>query len=117
MQDDSPKNAKFPFGIFLSVFIFVAALVFAISVIRTSLLTKSYAGTARIKVEYKSADDKQTRFVNRPLNSSLAKTEAEVINSETVMRKAIYDLELNIAWGKKYFNGETLKNLGDIGDS
>ncbi len=109
MKDNLVVRARFPIGIFFWVFVFVFTLVFGISVVTTSLAPKSYASAARVEVKYKSAEGKQTRSEKRYYDPSLAKTESEVINSEAVLRRVVADLNLNVVWGKKYFNGETLK--------
>jgi capsular polysaccharide biosynthesis protein len=110
MKDNSPVVVRFPFGIFFWVFVFVFTLVFGISVVTTALEPKSYAAAARVEVKHKSSDDgAKTRSKNHFYDSNLAKTESEIVMSEVVMRKLIGGLDLNVAWGKKYFAGETLK--------
>ncbi|MGO8836094.1 MAG: YveK family protein [Limisphaerales bacterium] len=96
-------------SIFFTVFIFVFTLACGASIIITAISTKSYESTARIKVDYKGAEGKQTRVGEETYDPVLAKTEAEVIKSERIMRKVVGELNLNVVWGKKYSNGETLK--------
>jgi capsular polysaccharide biosynthesis protein len=109
MKVNPAANVRFPIGIFFWVFVFVSTLVFGISVVATSLGPKAYASAARVEVKYKPAEGKQTRSEKRFFDPSLAKTESEVINSEVVMTKAIGNLNLNVVWGKKYYNDETRK--------
>lgn len=109
MKDNPDASTRIPIGIFFWVFIFVFTLVFGISVVCTSIAPKSYVGGTRIEVKYKFTDGKQSRSEKEYYDIALAKTESGVINSEVVLRKAIHDLDLNNAWGKKYFHGETLK--------
>ncbi len=109
MKDNTATSTQFPVGVFFWVFVFVFTFVFGISVVCTSIAPKSYASGTRIEVKYKFADGKQSRAEKKFYDLALAKTESAVINSEVVLRKAIGDLDLNNAWGKKYFHGETLK--------
>lgn len=83
-------------------------LVCGASIIITYSIPKAYASTARIKVEYKEADSNQASEEKENYDPVLAETEAEVINSELILGKVIDELNLNVAWGKKYFNNETL---------
>ena len=91
------------------VFIFVFTLVVGASIIITSLSPKAYLGKARIKLEYKEANGKSTRAERRTYDPILAGTETRIINSEAILNQVIGELNLNAAWGKKYFSDETLK--------
>ena len=93
-----------PVSTFALVFIVVFLLVFATSVAVTYILPESYASTARIKVE---PDNVTT---GQPFSDPyFVQTTFEIIQSELVLKPVIDKLDLNSAWGKKYFNGETLK--------
>jgi capsular polysaccharide biosynthesis protein len=109
MKENPTAVARIPFGTFFTVFIFVFTLVLLMTIITTSLEPKTYMSAARVEVQYKSADSGQFRTEKRIYDSTLAKTESEVINSEVIMRKVIGDLNLNEVWGKAYNNDETLK--------
>jgi uncharacterized protein involved in exopolysaccharide biosynthesis len=83
------------------VFVTVFLIVMIISTAITFILPESYASTARVKVDYAGMfDDK---------NGNYLKTEFEIIQSQTVLNKVIEKLNLNVVWGRKYFNGETLR--------
>ena len=101
-------SPKVPFGIFFVVFLLVFTLVAAAGMVITSILPKAYLGTARLRLEYK--DGQSARSERRAYDPVLAKTEAGMINSELILKRVISGLNLNETWGKKYFNGETLKS-------
>jgi capsular polysaccharide biosynthesis protein len=111
------KNAapQSPIGplisLFFITFLFVFMLVCGATVFITFNLPKVYASTARIKVSHKEADSAPAGREKVVYDPVLAKTEAEVINSELIMRKVIDELNLNVTWGKKYLNNETLTSL------
>lgn len=96
-------------SLFSITFLFVFMLVCGASIIITFAIPRAYASTARIKVEYKEADSKPASEEKENYDPVLAKTEAEVINSGLILGKAIDELNLNVTWGKKYFNNETLR--------
>jgi uncharacterized protein involved in exopolysaccharide biosynthesis len=109
MKNNPDGSARFPIGIFSWVFVFVFTLVFGISVVATSIAPKSFASTARVEVSYGPADGRPPRSEQKSYDATLARTESAVVNSEAVLRKVVGELNLNEVWGKKYFNGETLK--------
>jgi capsular polysaccharide biosynthesis protein len=98
-------------SLFFITFLFVFMLVCGASIIITSTIPKAYASTARLKVEYKETDSRQANAEKETYDPVLAKTEAEVINSELIMKKVIDELNLNVTWGEKYFNHKTLTTL------
>ena len=81
----------------------IFSIVFLITMIATTAITyilpESYASTARIKVELPATVD----------GFSALRSEVEIIQSQVVLEKVIRALNLNVLWGKKYFNGENLK--------
>jgi uncharacterized protein involved in exopolysaccharide biosynthesis len=99
-----------PISTFIKVFVTVFLLVFITSVVITYLLPESYASTARIRVE---PDAPTASGQNGQLTSYdpyFVQTTFEMIRSPIVLDPVISRLKLNEAWGKKYFNGQTLKN-------
>lgn len=87
--------------VFVTVFLITMIIATAI----TFILPESYASTARIKVE-KEAIAGTNGMAYDPY---FIQTEFEVIQSQVVLEPVIAKLNLNVEWGKKYFNGETLK--------
>jgi capsular polysaccharide biosynthesis protein len=91
-----------PLSTFFTVFVIVFLLVLMASITITFILPESYASTARIMVESDAA----------PVigyDPYFLQTTFEIIQSQFVLDPAINRLNLNVEWGKKYFNGETLK--------
>lgn len=105
---DSPPQIK-PRTLFFLVFIILFTLVFAASMIRNGFKPKSYAGIVRVEVKPREMESKLTRPAKKTFSPLLEQTEISVIQSEVVLNKAIWNLNLNTVWGNKYFNGETLK--------
>jgi uncharacterized protein involved in exopolysaccharide biosynthesis len=90
-----------PRTIFLRIFMMVFLTSVIISVIITNILPETYASTAKIKVEN---DHFATEY-----DPYFMQTQFEIMESELVLDQVIDRLNLNVAWGKKYFAGETLK--------
>jgi len=90
----------------VQVFITVFLITVVISVAITFIMPESYASTCRIQVENESVASKS----NTAFDPYLVQTELEVIRSQVVLEPAIARLNLNVEWGKKYFNGEVLKS-------
>src|ERR1035437_5084618 len=98
---------------FLKVFVVVFLLILCASVTVTFLLPESYASTARIKVENEGGivsgmgnSPAATSFVYDPY---FIQTTFEIMQSQVVLSNVIATMNLNVEWGKKYNNGETLK--------
>ena len=96
--------------VFMVVFLITIILATAI----TFILPESYASTARIKVERAVFDTPPARGTNvvnvrTDYDPYFIQTEFEVIQSELVLSNVISRLNLNVEWGKKFFNGEILK--------
>ena len=95
-------------AIIITVFLITAIIATAV----TFILPESYSSTARIKVQKDGSD-----IPGMAGNSSAAmgfdpyfiQTTFEIMQSEIVLSNVIASLNLNTLWGKKYFNGETLK--------
>lgn len=96
-----------PAAAFFKVFIPVFLLVFLVSVVITFILPESYASTARLKIESEANGIAYDPY--------FLQTTFEIIQSEVVLKPVIEKLNLNVQWGKKYFNGETLKTSETTG--
>src|ERR1039457_6065095 len=95
--------------IILAVFL----LVVITATLVTFILPESYSSTTRIKIERDQSDI--SGFAERTGNIAsydpyFIQTEFELIQSEVILGKVIEDLDLNREWGKKFANGERLKN-------
>ena len=94
-QPDLPLRGAMALG--LTVFLIVMIVSTAI----TFILPEAYSSTARVRVG------------DAPPNVDpySLMTECEVIQSQVVLSNVVGKLNLNEYWGKKYFNGETLKTF------
>jgi capsular polysaccharide biosynthesis protein len=92
-------------AVFFTVFTLVFLPVLLVSVAVTYILPESYASTARIKVR----PDEAVEAGATAYDPYFLQTTCEIIKSQLVLGPAIKALDLNTTWGKKYFNGETLK--------
>jgi uncharacterized protein involved in exopolysaccharide biosynthesis len=84
----------------ISVFVSVVLITIIITTAVTFILPETFASTARIRLDPLATNRSSANFVQ---------TEVEIIQSQLVLGKAIEKLNLNVEWGKKYFNGEILK--------
>src|SRR5580692_3539493 len=116
----SPPEAKLHFldywrvirirkAIIITVFLITAIIATAV----TFILPESYSSTARIKVENDVTDipgmvGGQTAAY-AGYDPYFIQTTFEIMQSELVLSNVISELNLNVDWGKKYYNGETLK--------
>ena len=101
-----------PVSAFIKVFVLVFLMVFITSVAITYLLPESYASTARIRVQKDATDIQGLITPNASIlgyDPYFIQTTFEIMQSEMVLSNVIAKLDLNAEWGKKYFNGETLK--------
>ena len=89
---------------FISVFVTVFLITAIISTAVTFILPESYASTCKLKVE-----NDQPTTNNYSYDPYFIQTTFEIINSRLVLNDVVAKLNLNVEWGKKYFNGETLK--------
>ena len=94
----------------VSVFVTVFLITMIIATAITFILPESYASTCRIKVE---------QNLNQSTNATaydpyFIQTEFEIMQSQVVLEPVIAKLNLNVEWGKKYFNGGTLKTTETI---
>ena len=99
----APMGFRSPLSpVFITVFLITMFITTAV----TFILPESYASTARIKVE--PATESGTNGVSA-YDPYFIQTEFEILQSQIVLEPAIAKLNLNVEWGKKYFNGQTLK--------
>lgn len=95
-------------AIIITVFLITAIIATAV----TFILPESYASTCRIKVENDvndSAGGNAMTASMMPYDPYFIQTTFEIMQSQLVLSNVISALNLNVEWGKKYFNGETLK--------
>ena len=90
--------------VFLKVSMVVFLLVLGYSIAVAFLLPETYASTVRIKVEQEAEHNSGVAWDPQFLQNTF-----EIIQSQTVLKPVIDELNLNVMWGKKYFAGTTLK--------
>ena len=119
LKTPAPPEAKLHFldywrvirirkAIIITVFLITAIIATAV----TFILPESYASTCRIKVENDvndSAGGLSATASMMPYDPYFIQTTFEIMQSQLVLSNVISTLNLNTEWGKKYFNGETLK--------
>ncbi len=98
-------------AIIITVFLITAIIATAV----TFILPESYSSTCRIKVEGEGPGDISSMnsgpsAVMTPYDPFFIQTTFEIIQSQVVLSNVINQLNLNVEWGKKYNNGETLKS-------
>ena len=94
--ESSPgRRARPAYAVFVTVFLITTIIATAV----TFILPESYASTARVRAEVPATN----------AGSYFIQTEVEVIQSQVVLSNVVTKLNLNVMWGKKYFNGEALK--------
>ncbi len=101
------KRTPIPLGVFFSVFMIMFTVVFGWTAISTAIAPKTYAGYARIEIHKKSDAEMQEHV---PSDYTFIKTEMEFISSEVLLQKVVAGMNLNVVWGKKYFDSQTLKS-------
>ena len=107
METGPMKRTPISLGLFFSVFMLVFTVVFGWTAISTTLEPRAYASYARIEIHRKFDGQKQEQV---PSDYTFTETEAEFISSELLLQKVIVGMDLNEAWGRRYFDGETLKS-------
>jgi capsular polysaccharide biosynthesis protein len=88
--------------------VFLITLVIATAI--TFILPESYASTARVLVKPTATSSAQASTYD----PYFIQTTLEIIKSRVVLNPVIDTLNLNQAWGKKYFDGELLKSSETI---
>ncbi|MGD0251855.1 MAG: polysaccharide biosynthesis tyrosine autokinase [Verrucomicrobiota bacterium] len=100
-------------AIIITVFLITAI----IATVVTFILPESYASTVRIIVEPDISDISlgEERSVSQAVyDPYFLQTTYELIQSQAVLSNVVSTLSLNVEWGRKYFNGETLKTAEAI---
>jgi capsular exopolysaccharide synthesis family protein len=96
-------------AIIITVFLITAIIATAV----TFILPESYSATCRIEVEAGGADIQSLNGAPvasaLPYDAFFMQNTFEIMQSEVVLSNAVNELNLNEVWGKKYYNGETLK--------
>jgi len=120
LKTPAPPEAKLHFldywrvirirkAIIITVFLITAIIATAV----TFILPESYASTCKIKVE-NEVNDSPGGYAPTPsqmmYDPYFIQTTFEIMQSSLVLSNVISTLNLNVEWGKKYFNGETLKS-------
>ncbi len=100
-----------PMIVALSVFVMVFLITMFITTAITFILPESFASTCRIKVEQNLNQNTN----NTAYDPYFIQTEFEVLQSQVVLERVISKLNLNVEWGKKYINGESLKTAESMG--
>jgi capsular exopolysaccharide synthesis family protein len=119
LKSPAPPEAKLHFldywrvirirkAIIITVFLITAIIATAV----TFILPESFASTCRIKVENDGTDigvgsSMPTSML--PYDPYFIQTTFEIMQSQLVLSNVITALNLNVEWGKKYYNGESLK--------
>ncbi|MEI7534839.1 MAG: polysaccharide biosynthesis tyrosine autokinase [Verrucomicrobiae bacterium] len=101
-------------AIIITVFLITSIIATAV----TFILPESYASTCKIKVE-NDVNDSAGGYAPTPSQTTydpyFIQTTFEIMSSSLVLSNVINTLNLNVEWGKKYFNGETLKTTETMG--
>jgi capsular exopolysaccharide synthesis family protein len=100
-------------AIIITVFLITAIIATAV----TFILPESFASTARIIVEpdVSNISFGEDRSVSQAAyDPYFLQTTYELIQSQAVLSNVVSTLNLNVEWGKKYFNGEALKTTEAI---
>ena len=101
-------------AIIITVFLITAIIATAV----TFVLPEQYSSTARIKVENDVTDIPGMSTVTpgyQGFDPYFIQTTFEIMQSQLVLSNVIAALNLNVEWGKKYNNGETLKTTETMG--
>ena len=91
-------------AIFITIFTMVFLLTVILATAVTFILPETYASTCRVKVENDHLGRNDYSY-----DPYFIQTTFEIINSQLVLSNVIAKLNLNVQWGKKYFNGEVPK--------
>ena len=97
-------------AIIITVFLITAIIATAV----TFILPESYASTCRIKVESDAGGgdigmNGSPGASLSPYDPYFIQTTFEIMQSQLVLSNVITAINLIVEWGRKYFNGETLK--------
>ena len=97
-----------------TVILAVFLLVVITATFVTMVLPEYYSSVARIRIERDQTDISSVASQGQQLMGGydpyFVQTEFEVIQSEVILTNVINTLDLNVNWGKKHNNGQTLQN-------
>lgn len=110
IQGSPLRPSGTPLASLVPVFVTVFLITVIISTAITFILPESFASTCRIKVE----PDVNPGTSGMAYDPYFIQTTFEIIQSQLVLDPVIAKLNLNVEWGKKYFNGETLKTSESV---
>jgi capsular exopolysaccharide synthesis family protein len=119
LKTPAPTEAKLHFldywrvirirkAIIITVFLITAIIATAV----TFILPESYASTCKIRVKNDVNDiggGISQSYQASGFDPYFIQTTFEIMQSSLVLSNVISSLNLNVEWGKKYLNGETLK--------
>lgn len=119
LKTPAPTEAKLHFldywrvirirkAIIITVFLITAIIATAV----TFILPESYASTCKIRVKNDVNDiggGISASYQASGFDPYFIQTTFEIMQSSLVLSNVISGLNLNVEWGKKYLNGETLK--------
>ncbi|HEX7569456.1 MAG TPA: polysaccharide biosynthesis tyrosine autokinase [Verrucomicrobiae bacterium] len=119
LKTPAPTEAKLHFldywrvirirkAIIITVFLITAIIATAV----TFILPESYASTCKIRVKNDVNDiggGLSQSYQASGFDPYFIQTTFEIMQSSLVLSNVISGLNLNVEWGKKYLNGETLK--------
>ena len=94
--------------VIISVFLLIAIT----ATVVTFVLPESYSSTARIEINQDVTDIQSMSGMQSPYSPYdpyFIQTEFSIMQSETVLKRVIADLDLNNKWGVKYNSGVPLK--------
>ena len=100
-------------AIIITVFLITAIIATAV----TFVLPESFASTTRIIVEPDVSDisvGDEMSASRAPYDPYFLQTTYELIQSQAVLSNVVNALNLNVEWGKKYYNGDALKTTESI---
>jgi hypothetical protein len=110
-----------PWYVFCLLFASVFTIVFCVCILRTKFATKFYSGHAVVQITLMDAGKKRNflqavpnaipsrAFAAEAFAPMLIQAEVKTVESDQILHKAIWNLGLNEAWGRKFFSGATLK--------
>jgi hypothetical protein len=108
-------------SVFLFFFPLITTIVFCGCLLHSKFKTRLFSGHAVVAVKFLEADEEHNNSENalgvipsrartaKDFHTDLLAAEARVIESKAILNQAIWNLDLNVLWGQKYYGGQTLK--------
>lgn len=118
ITNPASRSSSAPTVLFLSLSVLTFIGVVATVTLVTFILPESFAGAARIQIEWRSQNTvagADSRSNLDRYDARLIQTEIEVLHSELVLQKVIEQLDLNTVWGRKYIGVDKLKTAECLG--